>query len=140
MKFLDMDDLELIHIQIIDASGGSQGTRDRGRLESALVGMRQEVFGEALYPTIFEKAAFLLRGSIADHPFIDGNKRTGIMSALVFLNLNGYDTTQLSDDELEDFAVRVAVEHLDIPVIAAWLKAHSHNFRSSPDVTGKASA
>lgn len=125
MKFLGLDDLELIHMQIIDASGGSQGVRDRGRLESALAAMRQEVFGEELYPTIFEKAAVLLRGIIADHPFIDGNKRTGVMSALVFLNLNDIDTSGLQDKELEDFAVQVAVEHLDIPVIAAWLKAHS---------------
>ncbi len=126
MKFLSLDDLEIIHLQIIDASGGSQGTRDSGRLESALAAMQQEVFGEELYPTIFEKAAVLLRGVIADHPFVDGNKRTGIMSALVFLNLNGYDTSVLKDKDMEDFAVQIAVEHLDIPVVAAWLKAHSN--------------
>jgi death-on-curing protein len=125
MKFLDFDDLGIIHIQIIDASGGSQGIRDKGRIESALASMRQEVFGEDLYPSIFEKAAVLMRGVIADHPFVDGNKRTGTMAALIFLNLNNYDTSALTDQELEDFAVQVAVEHLDIPVIAAWLKAHS---------------
>lgn len=125
MKFLNLDDLELIHLQIIDASGGSQGVRDRGRLESAVAAGRQKVFGKELYPTVFEKAAVLLRGIIADHPFVDGNKRTGMMAALVFLNLNDYDTSGLKDRDLEDFAVRVAVEHLDIPVIAAWLKAHS---------------
>lgn len=125
MNFLDLADLELIHIQIIDASGGSQGVRDRGRLESALAALKQEVFGEEPYPTIFEKAAVLLRGVIADHPFVDGNKRTGMMAALVFLNANNCDTSLLADKELEDFAVQVAVEHLEIPVIAAWLKAHS---------------
>ncbi len=125
MKWLDLDDIELIHMQIIDASGGSQGVRDRERLLSALAGMKQEVFGQDLYPTIFEKAAVLMRGIIADHPFVDGNKRTGVMSALIFLNYNGYDTSSLADKVLEDFAVRVAVEHLDIPVIAAWLKAHA---------------
>ncbi len=125
MKFLSVKDLELIHIQIIDASGGSQGTRDRGRLESAIASMQQEVFGEALYPTIFEKAAVLTRGIIADHPFVDGNKRTGVMAAVIFLNLNGYDTAAITDQELEDFAVSIAVDHLDVPVIAAWLKAHS---------------
>lgn len=126
MKWLTANDLAIIHIQIIDASGGSQGIRDMGRLQSAVSAPRQEVFGEELYPTLFEKTAVLLRAIIADHPFIDGNKRTGMMSALVLLNLNGYDTTELTDRELEDFAVQVAVEHLDIPVIAAWLKAHSH--------------
>ncbi len=122
MKFLRLTDLELIHMQIVDASGGSQGVRDKGRLEAALASMQQEVFGQALYPTIFDKAAVMLRGIIADHPFVDGNKRTGMMAALIFLNLNSYDTTKLADKELEDFAVQVAVEHLDVPVIAAWLK------------------
>ncbi|MEJ0073781.1 MAG: type II toxin-antitoxin system death-on-curing family toxin [Candidatus Saccharibacteria bacterium] len=125
MKWLTLQDLELIHIQVIDASGGSQGTRDSGRLESALAAMQQEVFGEELYPELHEKAAVLLRGIIADHAFVDGNKRTGMMAALVFLNLNGCDTSVLTDKELEDFAVQVAVEHLDVPTIAAWLRAHS---------------
>jgi death-on-curing protein len=124
MKFLTLDDIGVLHIQIIDASGGSQGIRDTERIESALASMRQEVFGQDLYPTIFEKAAVLMRGIIADHPFSDGNKRTGTMAALVFLNLNAYDTSLLTDQELEDFAVAVAVEHFDVPTIAAWLKAH----------------
>lgn len=114
-------------MQIVDASGGSQGVCDRGRLEAALAAMRQEVFGKDLYPTIFEKAAVLTRGIIADHPFIDGNKRTGMMAAIIFLNLNSYKTTKLTDRNLEDFAVQVAVDHLDIPVIAAWLKAQSQS-------------
>lgn len=109
-------------MQIIDASGGSHGTRDRGRLEAAVATQRQEVFGRKLYSTGFTKAAALMRGIIADHPFVDGNKRTGVMTALVFLNLNGYDTSQLSNKVFEDFAVRVAVEHVDIPEIAAWLE------------------
>lgn len=125
MKFLTTDDLAIIHTQIIDASGGADGIRDMGRLKSAVASLKQEVFGEALYPTIYEKAAVLMRAIIAEHPFVDGNKRTGMMCALIFLNLNGYQTEILQDQELEDFAVQVAVEHLDIPMIAAWFKAHS---------------
>ena len=124
MKKLTITDIELIHMQVIDVSGGSHGVRDKNRLESALASQFQEVFGEDLYPTVYEKAAVLTRGVIADHPFVDGNKRTGLMAGLVFLNLNGIDTSELSDKELEDFAVQIAVEHLDVPVIAAWLKAH----------------
>lgn len=124
MKKLSLKDLELIHMQIIDVSGGSQGVRDRSRLESDLTSQFQEVFGEDLYPTVYEKAAVLARGIIADHPYVDGNKRTGIMSALIFLNLNGVDTSILKDKDMEDFAVQIAVEHLDVSVIAAWLKAH----------------
>lgn len=125
MKYLDIEDLELLHMQIIDASGGSMGIRDRGRLESAIKSVKQEVFGEALYPSVFEKAAVLLRGIIGDHPFVDGNKRTGIMSALTLINLNSYDTSELKDIELEDFAVSVAVDRLEVPTIAAWLKSKS---------------
>ena len=127
MKKLTITDIELIHMQVIDVSGGSHWVRDKNRLESALASQFQEVFGEDLYPTVYEKAAVLTRGVIADHPFVDGNKRTGLMAGLVFLNLNGIDTSELSDKELEDFAVQIAVERLDVPVIAAWLKAHSKN-------------
>lgn len=125
MKWLTLQDLELLHMQIIDASGGSEGVREVGRLKSALAAQRQEVFGEELYPTIHDKAAVLLRGIIADHAFVDGNKRTGVMAALLFLNLNGVDTSALEDQELEDFAVSVATDHLSVEQIAAWLEEHS---------------
>ena len=124
MKLFTVDELELIHLQIIDASSGSHGTRDSGRLESVIAVQTQEIFGEELYKTLFDKAAAIARGIIADHPFFDGNKRTGIMSALIFLERNGIPT-QVKDKELEDFAVRIAVEHLDVPVIAAWLAEYS---------------
>ena len=124
MKLLAIDDVELIHIQIIDASGGSHGTRDRNRISSAVASMRQEVFGKELYPTIYSKAAVLLRGIICDHPFIDGNKRTGMISALVLLNLNNVVTVGISDTDLEDYAVFVATKNPSVQEISAWLKAH----------------
>ena len=92
MRTFKVDDLEIIHIQIVDASGGSQGTRDRGRLEAVVASQTQVVFGQELYPSLYEKAAALCRGIIADHPFVDGNKRTGIISALLFLERNGKQT------------------------------------------------
>jgi death-on-curing protein len=125
MKWLNLQDLELIHMQIIDVSGGSHGTRDSGRLKSALASMQQSAFGQDLYPTVFDKAAVLARGVISDHPFIDGNKRTGMMSAIVFLNLNKVDTVGIKDKELEDFAVKIAVEKLDVKAISAWFKTNS---------------
>ena len=74
-------------MQIIDASGGSQGVRDKGRLETALAAVQQEVFGEELYSTIYEKAAALMRGMIADHPFVEGNKRSGTTVSYTHLTL-----------------------------------------------------
>jgi len=124
MKYFDIEELLLLHFKIVEDFGGSHGVRDVGRLESALAAPAQEVFGEALYPTLFEKAAVYLRALIADHPFVDGNKRTAVTVAVIFLNRSSY-ALAASPKELEDFAVQVAVEHLEIPIIAAWLKAHS---------------
>jgi len=121
MRIFTVDDVELIHMQIVDASGGSHGTRDRGRLESAVAAQTQSVFGEEVYKTLYEKAAALCRGIIADHPFVDGNKRTGIMTALLFLESNGV-RTKVDDKDLEDFAVKIATDQLGVPTTAAWLK------------------
>jgi death-on-curing protein len=124
IRTLSVDDIELIYLQIIDASGGSNGTRDRGRLESVVATQTQSVFGEELFPSIFQKAAAITRGIISDHPFIDGNKRTGIMSALILLELNGIKT-KIEDKKLEDFAVDITVKNLLIEQIASWLQSHS---------------
>ena len=126
MRYFTLEEIELLHMQIIDASGGSHGVRDRGRLESVVAVQTQEVFGKKLYEAVFEVAGALAKGIIADHAFVDGNKRTGIMSAVVFLERNGMHT-HIADSELEDFAVRVAVEHLEIADIAKWLEKHSRS-------------
>ena len=125
MQYLDVEELLLLHFKIVEDFGGSHGVKDEGRLESALAAPRQEVFDQELYPTIHEKSAVYLRSLIADHPFVDGNKRTAVTVTGIFMQRNGYKLTALPK-ELEDFAVQVAVEHLEIPVIAAWLKAHSN--------------
>lgn len=124
MNFLTLEELLFLHFKIIEDFGGSHGVRDEGRLQSAIAAPEQEVFGQALYPTAFDQAAVYIRAIIGDHPFADGNKRTAITCGVIFLQRTGYSMTA-SPKELEDFAVQVAVEHLDIPMIAAWLKAHS---------------
>lgn len=65
-----------------------------------------------------------MRNLIGDHLFLDGNKRTAVTVCAIFLHMNGRDLS-CSPKELEDFAVRVATEHLEIAAIAAWLEAHS---------------
>lgn len=111
-------------MQVIDASGGSGGTRDRGRLEAAVAAQTQNVFGQDVYETFHHKAAALCRGIIGDHPFVDGNKRTGIMTALLFLESNNV-VSEIADKELEDFAVQIATDHLSVDQIANWLRAHT---------------
>lgn len=124
MKYLAAEEILRLHHQIIKDFGGSHGIRDEGRLQSVVSAPLQEVFGQAQYTDVFEKAAVYIRNIIADHPFIDGNKRTGITCGVIFLMRNGYKLTA-TPKALEDFAVQVAVDHLDIPAIAKWLEQHS---------------
>ena len=123
-RYLTVEEILRLHYQIIEDFGGSHGVRDEGRLASLGGAPQQQAFGAEQYPDVFEKAAVYLRNIIGDHPFVDGNKRTGVTAAGVFLNRNGYHL-KTSPKALEDFAVRIAVEHLDVAVIAGWLKVHA---------------
>lgn len=124
MKTLTIEHLVAMHSILIAETGGADGIRDTGRLEAVVATQTQSVFGEEIYPTLFEKASALIRGIIADHPFVDGNKRTGMLSGLTFLEVN-HQTFTAQPGELEDFAVLVATDHLEIPIIAKWLESHS---------------
>lgn len=121
MRYLTVEEILRLHFEIIESYGGSHGVRDEGRLKSVEVAPSQQVFGIEQYPTVFEKAAVYMRNIIGDHSFSDGNKRSGITVASVFLDLNGL-TMSATPRELEDFAVYVATTNPDIPEIASWLE------------------
>jgi death-on-curing protein len=123
MRFLTLEQLLEIHALAIETTGGAMQLRDLGRLEAAIATQTQNVFGEELYPTLPEKAAAMMRSIIADHPFVDGNKRTGILVGLTFLRINEL-AFKFSDGELEDFAVNIATQHFDVPIIASWISEH----------------
>lgn len=124
MKVITLEQLLELHALVIQETGGSQGLRDLGRVEAALATQTQNIFDEELYPTLYEKAAALVRGIVADHPFVDSNKRTAMLCGLVFLELNGL-RFKAEQGEIEDFAVRIATDHLDVPAIAEWLRVHT---------------
>ena len=85
---------------------------------------RQKAFGKELYPTIFSKAALYARDIIMNHPFLDGNKRTGIVAASVFLENNGYRFVG-NEGEVERFALNIIRNKLEVDIIAGWFKKHS---------------
>ena len=124
MVYLSAEEILLIHYKLIEHYGGSHGTRDIERVKSAAVAPAQEAFRQEQYPSIFLKAAVYTRNIIADHPFADGNKRTGMASAAMFLKKNGYEFVA-KQGEVEDFAVYIATKKPDISEIASWLKKHS---------------
>lgn len=124
LVYLDLEEILRLHHQIIEDFGGSHGVRDEGRLRSVVEAPMQEVFGVEQYVSLFEKAAVYLRNIIGDHPFADGNKRTALTVCGVFLIRNKH--ALVADPlDLENFTVRIATDHLDIPEIAAWLQVHS---------------
>jgi len=79
--------------------------------------------GKDLYPDVFLKAAALLESLVNNHPFVDGNKRTGVTAAALFLHANGWRLTA-ENVELEDFTLQVVTSHPRIAVIADWLRQH----------------
>jgi len=124
MNYLSPEQVLFIHARLIAETGGSHGVLDLGRLESA-VNRPQAVFeGQELYPGIFLRAGALLAALVNDHPFIDGNKRTGISAAALFLRANGWRLTA-GNEELVEFTLQVAVSHPGLPFIAEWFHKQS---------------
>lgn len=114
---------------VIDETGGSHGVRDYHAVLSLEVSPRQHVFGKELYPTVFLKAALYAKEIITVHPFLDGNKRTGMGAASIFLENNGYKIIA-KEGEIEKFALGIVGKKLDLKKIAAWLKKHSKKRKS----------
>ena len=90
--------------------------------------LAQKILGKELYPSIFAKAAVYARNIIMNRPFIDGNKRTGVTVASIFLEQNGYYLTA-KEGEIEAFALRIITDRLDIGIIAEWFLKHSRTIK-----------
>lgn len=124
IKYLSIEEVLFIHDQAVKRFGGSFGIRDTGLIESALARPQASFDGIDLYPNILDKAAALLQSLLKNHPFVDGNKRTALSSAGLFLKINGWQMVNAHQEEVE-FAVSVDNEHLSLDQISTWLKEHS---------------
>ncbi len=123
MRFLTLAELIDLHSRIIDQTGGAPGLRDMGRLESAIAQPRMSFGGSDLYPTLIEKAAVLCFALIRNHPFIDGNKRSGHAAMEVFLVLNGHEI-KAKVDEQETIVLGVASGQVSRQELTEWLTDH----------------
>jgi death-on-curing protein len=122
--FLTLAETLEIHQYQIEHFGGADGLRSLDMVESA-VGMPSSTFsGEYLHPTVPDMAAAYLFHLVENHPFLDGNKRVGTMSALVFLELNGYDF-DASDDELTEVVLQVAGGKMPKDALSRFFREHS---------------
>jgi len=124
IKYLSLEEVLVVHTELVRRYGGSHGIRDQGLLESATFRPQASAFGEDAYPTLFEKCAVLGYSLIKNHPFIDGNKRTGFAAMHLMLLINGYDLTSISKEEVA-MAEAVAFGEMDELKIVQWLKEHS---------------
>ncbi len=123
MRYLELDEVLQIHEWAVRRyGGGSSELADLGRLESVLATPQQTMFGKDLYPDVASKAAILVYLIIKDHPFVDGNKRTGVLCLSRFLNVNGFDLLA-SEDELYQITLDTASSAIDKDAISAWIKA-----------------
>lgn len=107
IKFLTLDQVLEIHDTFLKAYGGLDGVRDHGLLASAVEMPRVAVYGEELHETLYDKASAYLYHIVKNHPFNDGNKRTGAGSALMFLRVNGIDPNY-DNEEYVQFVINVA--------------------------------
>ena len=123
MRYLTLNEVLEVHRQVIAQSGGAEGLMHLPALESALAQPQMTFGGEDLYPTLVDKAAALGYALIKNHPFLDGNKRTGHAAMEVFLVLNGYEI-RAAVDEQEHLILQVAASEIDREEFTTWLGTH----------------
>jgi len=123
-EFLDVEDVLLIHADQLERYGGLAGLRDHGLLVSAVSMPRSTYGGEFLHGDLYAMAAAYLFHITRNHPFLDGNKRTGAAAALVFLDLHGIEVTA-ADDTLYDLVIDVAKGEAGKDAVEQFLRANS---------------
>ena len=125
MKTLSKRQILMLHQQLVEQTGGSDGIRDEGLLDSALSVPFQSFDNTDVYPSLQQKAARLCFGLVKNHPFVDGNKRIGAHAMLVFLAVNGVELTY-TQTELSDIILQVAAGEKEYPDLLDWLIRHQN--------------
>ena len=119
--WVDETDAFEIHEYILSLDGGASGIRDENLLHSALARPRQH-FAYATSPEIINLAAALTTGIVKNHPFLDGNKRTGFLLGILFLELNGIQFTA-TEDAATQAVLDLAAGNIDEASYASFLRA-----------------
>lgn len=118
--WLDKTDCLAFHDQLIGRFGGLGGVRDEGLLESALARPQQLFSYEQ--PDLYAMAAAYAHGIVKNHPFLDGNKRSGLLAAALFLEINGA-SFQATEEDAVEFTLALAAGAIGAEEYAKWLEA-----------------
>jgi death-on-curing protein len=128
LKYLNRKIVEELHAAIIAETHDQVPERSHvlnpSALELALELPKKCLYGQELYPDLFDKASVLMRELIRGHAFEAANKRTGYMAALTFLDENGYDL-ESTVDEAKLITTEIAMDKVDVKEVAKWLRKHS---------------
>ena len=127
--FLDAEDVVELHATQIEVYGGSAGLRDRSLLESAVAQPQASFGGEFTHEGLFAMAAAYLFHIVSNHPFVDGNKRAGMLSAVVFLDVNGISIDHPSE-ALYELTMSVAESRIAKEAVAVELERIAISSRS----------
>ena len=122
--WIDMRDALALHDRLLALHGGAPGVRDHALLNSALA-RPQQLYAYADAPDLLDLAAAYTAGVVRNHPFIDGNKRTGFVVGILFLELNGARFTA-PEAEAAQAVLALAAGTLDETGYRSFLRAHSH--------------
>lgn len=124
-RAVTVEDVVWIHSAAIARYGGASGIRDAGSLEAAVARPRTSFAGEEMFPSPFAKAAALMESVIQRHPFVDGNKRTGMASAVYLLRTHGFRLTGAPNAQLVELALDVASHRMDTDELVRWFEDHA---------------
>jgi death-on-curing protein len=124
MRYLEGEEVLVIHAHIIDETGGLHGVRDMHLLASLIERPKMQFSGKDLYLTVFDKAAAYFESCALHHSFVDGNKRTAIALATRSLYLNGYELSA-SNLALERFVIVAVTKKYELKGVSVWLKKNS---------------
>lgn len=123
MIWVKTEDVIRLHSQIIQTTGGIDGIRDQGILESAICAPLQTFGGQELFPTDIEKIARIGYGLASNHAFLDGNKRIGALMTQLLLKWNGY-SLKLEVGELADMFISIADKSATEADLLEWIQQH----------------
>ncbi len=126
MIIISKEQVIFLHSQLISETGGTDGLRDEGMLESALSAPFQVFDDTEVYPSLQQKAARLCYGLVKNHAFVDGNKRIGAHVMLVFLSLNKIEL-EYTQKELADVILKVASGDISFEKLLEWIIGHQEN-------------
>ena len=121
IRFLNVDDVNRLHELTIQSHGGSSGIRDSGLLDAAVAMPMQSFGGEYLHDGVAAMAAAYLYHICQAHAYVDGNKRTAALAALVFLQVNGVAPLPRPED-LEKTTLAVASSEMSKAELAQWFE------------------